>query len=685
MGSLLLMKSFFKEPFFYLGLLIRISLIFIVIPNISSHLYIPFLEVTSSNLTFDPWRYFIEQGGNPIAFPYGIAMWLAFLPGILFAKCFNFSIQYGYQITLLLADLFLLYVFSKIFFKTRLLSLIYWCSPIVIFATYWLGLNDLIPILFLTLSLYFLRELKFLQAGIFSAIAVSAKFSMILAIPFFIIYFIRNRSLTKYSKTYLFGFLVTGILFFLPIIFSSAALLMLLNNPEMGKSFDLVLSIGEHNLIYIVPLLYLIILYNVWRVHRVNFDLFLSMLGMAFMIIVLFTQASYGWFIWLIPLFIAYQMTSGKIAMLLIFLFSMLYVLSGLTDAPLPNFSFAIHPNHYLIEVLSSLKSSITPILSTFIMATGLILSLRIMRESISKNDFFRLSRKPFVIGIAGDSGSGKDTLADSLESLFGNHSVTKISGDDYHLYDRKKPVWKLLTHLNPIANNLEKFVHDLNDLTNNKNILTRNYNHETGKLSHPIKIKSNDIIISSGLHALFFAELRDFYNLSIYLDIDEGLRRYFKFKRDLNKRGQSLNDISKSLAKREVDSKKFIRPQAMFADLIFSLKPAGPYLLKDKKLPPLKLVVRSPYGLNESTITHTLISLSSVKVDRNIKSGGNGFELTIEGDISPEDIAMLVKKVCPRILEFLDIKPIWNSGYLGLMQFFTLSHINQSLNKRLL
>jgi uridine kinase len=671
MGGIFLVKNFFKEPFFYFGLLIKISLIFIAIPKISSQLYIPFLDITSSNLTFDPWQYFIDQGGDPIAFPYGVTMWLTFLPGMFSAKYFNFAAQYGYQITLFLTDLFLLYVFSKVYFKTHLLSLIYWCSPIVIFATYWLGLNDLIPILFLTLSLYFLRELKFLKAGIFSAIAVSAKFSMILVIPFFLIYFIRNRSLTEYLKTYLFGFLVTCILLFLPIFFSSAAFLMLLNNPEMGKSFDLVLTIGEHNLIYVVPLLYLIILYSVWRVHRVNFDLFLSMLGMAFMLIILFTQASYGWFIWLIPLFIAYQMTSGRAAIFLIFLFSVLYVLSGLSAAPLPNFSFSIPTDYYLIEVLADVNSYVAPILSTFIMAIGLILSLRITRESISKNDFFRLSRKPFVIGIAGDSGSGKDTLADSLESLFGNHSVTKISGDDYHLYDRKKPVWKLLTHLNPMSNNLEKFAHDLADLANNKNILTRNYNHETGKLSHPIKIKSNDIIISSGLHALFFPELRNLYNLSIYLDIDESLRRYFKFKRDLNSRSQSLADISKSLEKREVDSSKFIRPQAMFADLVFSLKPAASHFLKvkkDKKLPPLKLVVRSPYGLNESTITHTLISLSSLKVDRNIKSGSNGFELTIEGDISSEDIAMLVKKVCPRILEFLDINPKWDEGYLGLM-----------------
>ena len=48
------------------------------------------------------------------------------------------------------------------------------------------------------------------------------------------------------------------------------------------------------------------------------------------------------------------------------------------------------------------------------------------------------MTRRPFVIGISGDSGSGKDTFANSIEGLFGKHSVTKLSGDDYHLWDRK-------------------------------------------------------------------------------------------------------------------------------------------------------------------------------------------------------------------------------------------------------
>ena len=59
------------------------------------------------------------------------------------------------------------------------------------------------------------------------------------------------------------------------------------------------------------------------------------------------------------------------------------------------------------------------------------------------------MTRRPFVIGISGDSGSGKDTFANSIEGLFGKHSVTKLSGDDYHLWDRKKPIWQAMTHLN--------------------------------------------------------------------------------------------------------------------------------------------------------------------------------------------------------------------------------------------
>ena len=85
-------------------------------------------------------------------------------------------------------------------------------------------------------------------------------------------------------------------------------------------------------------------------------------------------------------------------------------------------------------------------LLHTIMVATGIILAMRILRETVSRNDYFRLSRKPFAIGISGDSGSGKDILSEAIQGLFGKHSVTTLSGDDYHLWDRQKPIWQVNT-----------------------------------------------------------------------------------------------------------------------------------------------------------------------------------------------------------------------------------------------
>ena len=86
-------------------------------------------------------------------------------------------------------------------------------------------------------------------------------------------------------------------------------------------------------------------------------------------------------------------------------------------------------------------------------------------------NLFFRLSRKPFVIGIAGDSGSGKDTLNDAITDLFGTNAVASLSGDDYHLWDRNKPSWQAMTHLNPMANDLERYANDLVSLIDGNDV----------------------------------------------------------------------------------------------------------------------------------------------------------------------------------------------------------------------
>ena len=86
--------------------------------------------------------------------------------------------------------------------------------------------------------------------------------------------------------------------------------------------------------------------------------------------------------------------------------------------------------------------------------------------------------------------------------------------------------MWKILTHLNPLANNLQQLTLDIINLINGKNIFKKKYDHETGRMSLPEKIKSNDIILVSGLHALYLPILRKCYDLSIFIEMEEKMRK---------------------------------------------------------------------------------------------------------------------------------------------------------------
>jgi hypothetical protein len=402
---------------------------------------------------------------------------------------------------------------------------------------------------------------------------------------------------------------------------------------------------------------------------------------------VLLTPASPGWFIWILPLLVAYQVSGDRAAIYITSIFSVLYVLSAVL--------FIGNQLEAILQVLDMqntvgdahlINTRLISLTHTALVATGIVLAIRIWRETVIRNDFFRLSRKPFVIGVAGDSGAGKDTFANAIAGLFGSHSVAAISGDDYHLWDRHQPMWQVMTHINPAANDLESFATNLVSLTDGRSIQACHYDHDTGKMSRPFKVKSNDIIIASGLHALYLPILRECYDLSIYLDIDEDLRTYFKVQRDVNKRGYTIDRVLEALAKRKPDSEKFIRPQAAFADLIFSLRPIHSSSLanaSEQNPPRLKLVVKSRHGFNELSLKRVLIGVCGLHVDMSTNADVSEVEISIEGEASSDDIRMAAQLVCPQIFEFLDLQPQWQNGVLGLMQLVTLSHINQALTRR--
>lgn len=676
------------HPLFLAGLVIRLVLIFGMSPALVAALYAPFLDFGTRSPIVDPWSAWLNAGGSPAAFPYGYAMWLAFLPLTLIAKATGWwPIQYAYSATILATDLGLLLALNRITpGRQRLLLAVYWLSPIVLLASYVLGYNDLVPALLLILSILCVRRVNLKLAGGFLAAAISAKLSMVIAVPFFVIYLHQKRVLGQRVREFLLGFATCGLLLGLPFVLSNGGVQMLFGSPEMAKVYYLALDFGGGFSIYWVPLIYILLLYVTWRIRRLNFDIFQVAIGMAFLLIVLMTPAAPGWFLWCIPFLYLYQAISGGTAIFLVAIFSALYVLSTLLVTPVRL------ANGITVDLASALHMSeqfgsrFASLLHTVMVATGVIVAVRIWREAVGGNDYFRLTRKPFVIGIAGDSGAGKDTYAEAIEGLFGHHSVIKLSGDDYHLWDRQKPMWQVMTHLNPMSNDLERFSNDLVSLIDGKAVYLRHYDHQTGRMGKPTRTKSNDFIIASGLHALYLPIIRECCNLRIYLAIDERLRRHFKLQRDVHQRGHSLERVLASLDKREPDSRRFIRPQAAHADLILSLQPTHPKMLDDvdSGYPlRLKLTATTRQGFNELALNRVLVGVCGLHVDILVSDDSREVQMTIEGETSAADLALAAEILCPRTLEFLDISPLWQDGITGLMQLITLSHISQALTKR--
>lgn len=175
------------------------------------------------------------------------------------------------------------------------------------------------------------------------------------------------------------------------------------------------------------------------------------------------------------------------------------------------------------------------------------------------------------VIGLAGDSGAGKTSLLRFFSNLWGDDFIS-IEGDAYHKWERGDSHWNEHTPLDPEANHLDKCAADLLDLKNNKAILLSDYNHSTGKFDPPREVEPRKKIVLAGLHSLNTQKLRELEDIKIYLNTDEDLRLFWKYKRDINERGYSKEDVDKAISKRLKDSKRYIRPQMYYADIIINI-----------------------------------------------------------------------------------------------------------------
>jgi phosphoribulokinase len=180
----------------------------------------------------------------------------------------------------------------------------------------------------------------------------------------------------------------------------------------------------------------------------------------------------------------------------------------------------------------------------------------------------------PIILGIVGDSAAGKTTLTAGIAQILGSERVAVICTDDYHRYSRIERAQNGLSALDPKANYIDILEQHIQLLRQWQPILKPVYNHHGGTLDAPEYVEPKPYIILEGLLGYWTRTMRAGYDVKVYLEPTEELRRRWKVQRDTAKRGYTVEQVLQSLDKRKHDSINFIQPQRTFADMVVTFYP---------------------------------------------------------------------------------------------------------------
>jgi len=636
---------------------IRLIIIFLVLPSYLGDYFVPFLN----NLTFDLdiWSLWLNSGGDNRSFPYGIAMLIAYIPSLIISQLLqlftldpvrSLEIAVGLQM-LAIECLLWRHLETSKSMKRSVNTFLF--SPLIIWVNYFLGLNDFFPSACLFFASYLLLNHRYRTAGIWIGIAVGMKFSLALILPFLILFAWDNPRFKKNIWLVAFVSFGVGVIMYLPGIYSEGFRNMVFNNKESMKALGYFLNFGENKL-FILPLIYLLLLYWLWRAGRISIDVLIAFFGISLISISAFSPTSLGWMLWGLPL-VFMNLAKERKTRLNLVLIQILFLAQNLSSG---------------VEIQTVFGETNTPVLEpevknllfTLVTVLVAIWSYSSLKVAIRLGDCYKIARAPLTVSIAGDSGTGKDTLATALKDMFTPETASIICGDDYHKYERGDDSWRNTTHLNPTANYLDLWERDYKLAYNREYFEQREYNHETGKFSQLKPRLSRDFLISQGLHALY-ANLSEHSDLRVFLSMDDDLRIHLKLNRDHTSRGQNHQSILSNIKKRESDYLSFIVPQKLNSDIQF-------HLFRENE--DLNLRVSTKGSITVDDFMKELGKYPEIKITKSHSFNENIYE--IRSTNANRDLLLeILKNKLSAFDQLFLVEPQLPAGPLGIMTALTI------------
>jgi uridine kinase len=662
-----------------LALLVRLGLVLAVVPHIHTAWFVPFFDDVIAHPSWDPWQSFLDRGGDPESFPYGPVMfaWFGLWAWLTSWLPAPWGTQVGLGLGLLVLEVLLWILVTR--WKpaaSRAALLLIALSPVAVYASYIHGQLDLLPTLLMFASLLLLRDRRWTASGVLAGLAIAAKFSSAFVPPLILIFLLRNARFREHARAYALGLVPGLLLTVLPIVLPGYRS-MVLQTPESQSVVAYALELGPGLSLVVLPAVYLALAGLLYRFKRGNPDIVVLVVGVMLTAVTLLTPASPGWYLWSVPFLALLAAPLGRQAVAAVWLFwaaataTLALRASGATWRA----SLDDVPERASDQVGNFVNSAgaAGAVLATGTVLLGVLMLVLIYRRARPRLDMYRLSSSPMSVAIAGDSGTGKDTLCISLANVFGESATSFLMGDDYHLYDRKAPLWQVTTHLHPAANDLPTMNRDALSLMRGQPVWAVHYDHTRGRFTKPRPIKQRELVVVNGLHALTSEEVRRTADLTVYTSMDERLRRQLKINRDVGQRGHSLETVVASIERRYPHARRFIEPQADLASVVFRLEPVKPLPVDecvDDRAIEMTLVAYLRGSSFVETLQRTLISVGNCPTWIEYLDTPGSVRMVVHPEhLSPADTAAVATHLIERPEELFTGKPVWLGKTRGAMQ----------------
>ena len=177
------------------------------------------------------------------------------------------------------------------------------------------------------------------------------------------------------------------------------------------------------------------------------------------------------------------------------------------------------------------------------------------------------------IIGIAGGTGSGKTTVVRKILESLPESSVAVIPQDSYYNDQSNLPleVRKQTNFDHPDAFEWTLLAHQIEELKAGRAIEQPTYSYITcTRLPETVHVEPKDVIIVEGILIFENKPLRDLMDIKIFVDTDADVRLCRRIKRDVNKRGRTLESVLTQYQETvKPMHEKYVEPSKRFADIV--------------------------------------------------------------------------------------------------------------------